>query len=434
MDYTGIPRLTASFCDSKTFEDAFRVLDECTVSKPTLGFDLPFCAPGGAYGDCWWSLDSALAVYGYIWAEPEMGANLIKNLAASQCKDGRVKLYGIDRFGHVPSIKEEVGSLPKFFDVCYSASLALNDSGLIAMTYELFSKNLEWWFARRQDKETGLITAVFEETFIANDVSGSMVYAPVDTNIAVAHGCRNAANLVQKLGISGASEYFLNKENEILDAVYNYLWDEEKGAYYPYVLPKKQRYYALMASTFLGLEVKDPTGIRHKRLISLLTDDDKFNWNLYPLTSVSKDDPLFTTVTGVYNGNPCWSGSVWSLINDAAIQALNAAGLKNLSAELSYKTVLTFAGNYCEFVHPFTRSGEGVQRYAWTASHFIRIVIEELFGVKYDGAAGKISLEPNLPDSLRNDVLILENLHLPNGRRVDILINAGVPSITGRSV
>ena len=60
-----------------------------------------------------------------------------------------------------------------------------------------------------------------------------------------------------------------------------------------------------------------------------------------------------------------------------------------LAAELAYKTVLAFHQNCAEFVNPFDGSGHGVLKYAWSASQYLELIVEELFGISYDAVLCK---------------------------------------------
>ena len=204
---------------ASSIEKAVGVLMTCKRTAPAFGFIHPYIAPGGLYGDCWWSLDAALAVDGLLWIEPQMGRYLLENLMAVQKPDGRIPLYGKDTFSHISSVQEPIGSLPKFFESCFRVVNIDSDLTQAHHAYMLFSRNLEWWFTRRQDPHTRLITAVFEETFIPNTVSGSGVYAPMDTNMEVAAGCRYTARLADKLGKKQEAAYYRAKESDILHAV-----------------------------------------------------------------------------------------------------------------------------------------------------------------------------------------------------------------------
>ena len=243
------------------------------------------------------------------------------------------------------------------------------------------SKNLDWWYKNRQDKKTKLISAVFEETFVPNTKTGSLVYCPMDTNIQIYLGSLNASYLAKMLGKIREEQYFFNKAQEIITAIEKYLWDEEDGIYYPYILTQNRRYKVKLVSCFLGLYVKNK--VKQEKLIKLLQDNSEFGYNDIPLTTLSKKDPLFTVVTGDYVGNPCWLGSVWTLTNCAVIKALKDNGYKQLSDELTAKTVNVFKDNYAEFIHPFTGKPNGMLKYAWTAGKFIQLIMENVLGYAY---------------------------------------------------
>ena len=163
-------KINAPFCNQADFDNAVSVLKKCEVTKPAYGFELPFFAPGGLYGECWWSLDGALAVDGYKWVDSQCELNFLDNLHATQLDDGRVKLYGIDQFSdaHSPFIVVPIGSLPKFFATGYTTAVRYNKPNITEKVFDLLNKNLNWWFTNRQDPETKLISALFEETFVPN--------------------------------------------------------------------------------------------------------------------------------------------------------------------------------------------------------------------------------------------------------------------------
>lgn len=418
----------APFCTQEALDCAVETLKTC-YSEPVEGFVRPFFAPGGAYGNHWWSLDYALAVEGAKWLSIFAGADLVRNLAAVQCADGRIPLWGPDSFGHIPNVKESISSLPKYFETCWKIVRMTGDRELAKTTFSLFRRNLEWWFRFRQDPETKLITAVFEETFIPNTVSSSMVYAPMDTNCAVCTGCRNTAQLAEMLGDTGSAVFCREKGEEIEAAVNRYLWNSKKGRWFPYVLTQKRQYPVSEASMFFGFSVGDRE--RNETLAGLLTDDSEFGWDHAPLLSVSRKDPLFTTVRGAYTGNPSWSGSVWTLLNDGAVTALKNAGYRTLSAELAVKTLRLFGGRCAEFINPKTLTGEGVQQYAWTASQFIRILTEEIFGLEYTPENG-LSAVPNVPKEYRDAELFLGPLHLPDGSAAEVRVLGGKTEIAVR--
>lgn len=413
-----MPEISLPVCPAEDWRKAVWTLDQCRIPEPVSGCVKPSYSPGGRYGYLWWSLDYALAMEGIKWLDFSHAEEFIENLCAVQDTDGRVPLYGKVNLAHGGPI----GSLPKFLDTAFDVAIMSGSRQLQQKTADLFARNIAWWCSARQDPDTGLISAVYEETFIPNTESYAFVYAPMDTNIQIVKGCRNGAVLAEKCGDKALAEDLFRKAGIIVQAVEKLLWNEERGCYLPYDIRKHEQVNLLMGSTFLGFYLCDRG--RHARLRSLLLDPEEFHWTMRPLTSVSRRDPAFQIVTGKYCGNPAWSGSVWALINDASVKALNAAGLRSESAELVDQTLSAFRGNYAEFLQPFTGSGEGVKDYAWTAGLFIREIIEEIFGLSWSPEQG-LKADPNLPESLRTDRIALEGLHLPDGKTGRITIENG---------
>ncbi len=373
-------RINGEYCSKEAIEQAIAVVKGCYCTatpcyKMNKGFFTPG-ANGAGYGGCWWSLDYALIVDGAKWLDFSYATDFLDNMLSAQEADGRVRLYGTEYFGHIPNIQEEVGSLPKYLQTAYDIAELAKDEETVEKAYTLMTRGLGWWFGKRQDENTRLITAIFEETFLPNTVSPSMVYAPMDTNTEVYLGCKHCAALAKRLGKKADETFYLAKAEELKTAIDTYLWNEEDGCYYPFVLTEKRQYKLLASTTFLGLYFAD--GKKKARLLSLLTDHEHFHWQERPLTTLSKKDPLFTVSEGPYQGNPSWSGSVWTLTNVAVIRALRAAGEEELAKYLAIKTVEIFADNYAEFIQPFTGEGEGVARYGWTAGQFLQILIEIL--------------------------------------------------------
>ena len=208
-----------------------------------------------------------------------------------------------------------------------------------------------------------------------NAESGPGVYAPLDTNFELVIGSQNAACLADQLGLRDRAAFYRMKAAEISDAIARYCRDPRDGLFRPYLL--KERRLARTDQSTMFLAFRLPRSERDDRLMSALTGKD-FGWNGIPLCTVSRGDSAFFVHDGDYRGNKSWSGSVWTLTNDAVIRALRVAGEEAAAAELSVKTIQAFRGNCAEFLNPDTGRGNGMLRYAWTASQFIRILFEDL--------------------------------------------------------
>ena len=86
----------------------------------------------------------------------------------------------------------------------------------------MLKKYLGWWFSCRQDVKTGLITAVFEETFIPY-LGKSGEYAPVDTNVEVYVGCHYMQLLAEETGNTKDIELFNDKKRQLKESKNKYL-------------------------------------------------------------------------------------------------------------------------------------------------------------------------------------------------------------------
>lgn len=413
------------------FDHAFECLEGCKQSDAAdFGFNYPYFTPGGAYGKQWWQLDSSLALSGYKWKDRKFAETSLLNFIESQKADGRICLWGSDILPEYvasngfPKQRKGVSSLPKIFDVAYHVLQGCENEELIAKTYNMLKNYLNWWYSDRFDSQTGLLSSLFEETFIPY-LGCSLEYAAVDTNVEVYVGLIYTARIAEKLKLTFDADEFYNKAEKLKSAINKYLWDDEKGAYYPYDLLKSQRVNCLMASTFYPLRMNIATNEQKAKLISLLKDDEHFNWDLYPLTSVSKKDPLFQTTKGAYQGNASWSGNVWTLINEMVVRGLLDCGENELAAELALKTLYAFNNNCSEFINPFDGTGHGVLKYAWTASQYIELIVEVVFGVRVDVNKKEIYIAPNLAHPLKGKKLAIKELMVFDGVFLDVVIENG---------
>lgn len=420
-----LPKLTVPICTQAEFIEAVRTVELCASSEKVYGVTRPFFAPGGKYGTCWWSLDYALAVDGYKWIDPRCETDFLYNLQAMQDADGRILLYGIDNFDHVPIVTVPVSSLPKYFETACNAFFRTRDRALQTAVYETLARNLEWWVRERLDKRTGLFSALFEETFTPNTDFPAGEYCPVDTNMQLACGCGAVARMAEYLGRQEAAARFEALRGQTLAAVERYLWSEEGKAYFPYLPSQKSHYGVLMATTFNAMLFRNAAPERRAALLEKLTDPALFGWGRHALTTYARTEPGFSVVRGEYIGNPCWQGSVWTLTNRPVIHALAACGEREYSAELACATVREFKNSYTEFHDPDTGEGFGVADYAWTAAQCIAILVEDLFGISVDLPANEIRIAPNLPSAYADALWSIEDLPLPDGAVLSVRMENG---------
>ena len=415
----------------KDFDYAIECMDVCKQNDAKeYGFNYPYFTPGGSYGKQWWQLDSSLALSGYKWIDRDFSETSLWNFIESQNADGRICLWGADELpkyvagGNFPKQRLGVSSLPKIFDVAYHILLGSTDIKLKKATYVMLKKYIDWWFDNRLDSDTGLITAVFEETFIPY-LGYAGEYAAVDTNTEVYVGCHYTQALAENLGETTDADILKLRKEQLKQSINKYLWDDEKGAYYPYDVKEKKNIDCLMASTFFPFRLGIASPKQRERLITLLKNHEHFNWETIPLTSVSKKDKIFTTTTGGYQGNASWSGNVWTLINEMVVRGLVDCKEEELAAELAFKTLSFFKSNCAEFINPFDGKGHGVEKYAWTAAQFIELLVEVIFGISYHADKNEILVSPKLSENLKNKHIALKELKLNSNVCMDIHIDSG---------
>ena len=402
------------------------------------GFPYPYFAPGGGYGAQWWQLDSALALSGYKWVDWRFAETALLNFVEAQKEDGRICLWGGDILpervagDEIPLQREGVSSIPKLFDVACGILEGSTDGKLMQRVCTMLVRYLDWWYAARFDARTGLLSSVFEETVVPY-LGRAGEYAGVDTNVEVYVGLTRTAQLARRLGRDGEAALLEGRAEALKRAINAYLWDEERGAYYAYDLRAGRRRDCLMASAFCPLRLGIAPEENRARLLRLLLDPTAFNWETRPLTSVSMRDPAFCTTTGVYKGNASWSGNVWSLINEMVVRGLLDCGEDTLAAELAWKTVRIFNHNCAEFANPFDGRGHGVEKYGWTASQYLELLVEVIFGIRYDVRRNEVTVSPKLCGALSGERLSLEDVRLPNGQTLDVCIDAGRTSLRLRA-
>ena len=77
--------ILGKFITQDDFNYAVECLEDCKQnSAKQFGFNYPYFAPGGRYGEQWWQLDSSLALCGYKWIDRAFAETSILNFIESQ--------------------------------------------------------------------------------------------------------------------------------------------------------------------------------------------------------------------------------------------------------------------------------------------------------------------------------------------------------------
>jgi hypothetical protein len=418
-----VPRISLPGTAQDHFSDAFKVLDECLITHvPVFGFNYPVMGPGGAYGECWWQLDSSLAVAGAKWANQEFAENVMRGFKRVQemNPDGRIDLYGGS------AIRGQIGdvsSLPRYFEVAYDVARRTGNRTLREEIYLTMKRYLGWWSSPvKRDRATGMITATGEETLSGavmsmNPEQAPQTDAPMDLNVAVALGCDLAGKLAASLGKVQEAREFSQTFQELAHSINAHLWNEKAGVYYNYNVRERKQSPRLICTTFDPLRRQIASPARVNRLLPKLLDPGLFNWGRLPVTTIAKTEPDYVEEKGPYNGRQ-WYGDVWTMRNLAIIAGLEDVGRHDLAAELAWSTIQGFNANYSEYLVPSTGEGGGVKRYAWSASLYIQAIVEHLFGVDFDRMKGRLRILPRVPRQLMGREIALGRLIIPYDGRL----------------
>ncbi|MBQ3868377.1 MAG: hypothetical protein II789_07530, partial [Clostridia bacterium] len=236
--------------------------------------------------------------------------------------------------------------------------------------------------------------------------------APVDLNVQVCVGADVLRELAERLGFIDDAANWRKTFETMKERINAYLFSRADGGYYTY-LTKERRLYTdrIYNSMFDVFKRGIVPPERIPALVKLLEDPAQFDLHgKYALVTASRASREYTETVGVYQGWTSWSGNIWTFRNEIIATGLRESGLNGLAAELAYKTVTEFSGNYAEFLSPSTGEGHGVKRYGWTASQYISLIIEELFGISDNVWSGTVTVAPNLPAALTGQTLRIEGV------------------------
>ena len=384
------------------FDDAFAVLEECKA-VPCLGFVNPFMGPGGQYGNCWWERDSALTLNGYMWLDGDFARKALYNFTLVQKENGRIPLWGHDTVG---DFDRELSAMPVIFDTARKICRRTADKKYIGDIYEMLKRYFCWW------------------TSPVSDYKDQLTYAPVDLNVQVAAGALAAAELAEYLGKADEAAELRKQFDTLKKSINGFLWDEEDGFYYTMNVRTgrllKERPYNSAFDTFRRSIAPED---RRKRLLSVLRDNSKYGYfNRYGITTAPFDSKEFCETKGVYQGWTSWSGNIWTFRNEIIAAGLRESGHLEEAAHIAYQTVMTFNGNYAEFINPSTGEGQGVKRYGWSASEYIELIVEFLFGVDYCAWTDEVTVNPLIPKELYGKTISISGLSIDGNRTVSVTV------------
>ena len=422
-----IPEINLPELPCDVLQRASDALQLCSQNPiPEKNFPYPYIAPGGAYGTMWWQLDFSIALTGMRYLDYDFCRNGILNFVTAQKENGRIPLWGKDRLPEYNGERlqrEEVSCLPKLFDAAWKIASSTGDREFIEQILDLTVKYLRWFQAARYDSRTGLFSAVFEETFIPH-IGFAGEYAPVDLNTELLYGFLCTAKIARFCGKENLAEDLSRQAENLRQAIHDRLWNSQDKIFSGLMLHDDTFNTVRMASAFAALRCGIADEEQKQALLRLLTDPERFNWKNRPVSSVDMTDTAFAAITTQrYIGNPCWSGNVWTLINENTVRGLRDCGKNTLAAELAVETIKLFSNNFHEFYNPLTGDPGGVKKYAWSAGNCVDMLFSILFGIEFNAWENKIVIAPSFPQSWRGKSMTANNLHLPDGKTASIEVN-----------
>jgi glycogen debranching enzyme len=254
----------------------------------------------------------------------------------------------------------EVDPQPSFLEEIYPGVVAWHD----------------WWFSGADDHGLAQYhhpySSGLDDSPLWDD--GFPVTSP-DLNTYLVIQRESLAEMCQFLGKEGEAATWLERADDLIRRMIEYLYDPDLGYF-----PAKHGEKAIPALTPFNLyplwTSRLPSSIQN-RLLEYLKDQTKF-WSAFPLATVAMDSPSFDPHT-------MWRGPTWVNINYLFIQALFRIRESHFAQMLRERT-LALVGNHpglFEYYHPQTGLPpvEAAPMFSWTAA----VIIDLLLGWEKPG-------------------------------------------------
>ncbi|NVM02727.1 MAG: hypothetical protein HWN67_10345, partial [Candidatus Helarchaeota archaeon] len=123
---------------------------------------------------------------------------------------------------------------------------------------------------------------------------------------------------------------FHNKNEELVELIQKYLWDEDTGLYLDYDIVSKKRIVINTIASFFPLVAEIPTENQAKRLIKHLESPYEYNTKI-PLPSVALNDKNFE--------KDMWRGPIWVNTAYLVIKGLEKYQRYKLSGEFAFRII-----------------------------------------------------------------------------------------------
>jgi hypothetical protein len=233
---------------------------------------------------------------------------------------------------------------------------------------------------------------------VAEHCHGHMAW--IDTCLQQILSARTLVAMSRSLGDPWPVGDIQEEADRLVRLVNARMWDRRDGFYYDRWPDGRLSRVKSIAGFWALLADAAPPG-RRRRLIRHLEEPGEFN-RPHRVPSLSADHPLYRP------GGDYWRGSVWAPSNYMVLEGLTARGRGRLAHEIA----LNHLGNVCTV---FEETGTLWENYApesaargeqsardfvgWTGLVPIAVLLEHVFGLRPDAAAGRLSWDVRLLES-----------------------------------
>lgn len=279
----------------------------------------------------WDSVFHALAIVNY---NQELAKNAIRAVLLQRHRDGLIPCT------MTPIGNDDVTQPQVLAWGVWEVYQKTGDKSFLSESVDALEGYLEWDMQNRDNNGNGLL-----EWFTDPDVAkckcgeSGLDNSPrfdfdeemdaMDFSTFLAHDALYLSYIYQELGNNEKSDKWQAVYERVKSQMNALLWDEETGAYYDRLFSGKLS-KVLTPASFFPLFANIPSKEQAAKMVKTLTDP-KLLWTEYPLATVARTHPTFST--------DMWRGGVWLNVNYFVIKGLKNYGYDDLAEELKKKTL-----------------------------------------------------------------------------------------------
>lgn len=341
-----------------------------------------------------WLWDSCFHALGYRIFSPQLAAEALHAVLATQRKDGFIA-HQMSPVG-MSDITQ-----PPLLAWAYFGLFRLTSSrALIEHAYDRLVRFIEWVLRCRREGTGGLLAWKMSDDVLCRCGESGMDNSPrfdggvpilsVDFNAYVINEMKCLTEMALLLSRYGEASSWKERATELSERMNGLLWDDKDGFYYDRTVDGEVvRLKA--ASGFLPLFAGAAQEHQAGRLLAHLQDPHEF-WTAFPVPSVARNESCYSL--------DMWRGPTWLNIDLLIIEGLKRYGFDEPAAELTGKLLTAVEhwygrlGSIYEFYDPDgqvpppeldrkqrLRRGEGmtnVSDHNWSAACYLALAAEKI--------------------------------------------------------